>query len=197
MWAMEASDCNKSALEFPVSNRPKLERRQNTIRPFQDCPQDLTNNLRCREKPVILSRPIEVIMPLQDGLRTLPLGLVWNLSVLRPRNLNLTRLPEFALPPAFWILLILLSGGCIGSTQVLAQTGVNDVHITPREVEKPKTEEIAKDNVISPSLNTHVRPLKVAVDLVLVPVTITDPMNRLVTGLEKQNFQLFAGSAAQ
>ncbi|MFI5115512.1 MAG: VWA domain-containing protein [Terriglobales bacterium] len=27
-------------------------------------------------------------------------------------------------------------------------------------------------------------------DLVLVPVTITDPMNRLVTGLEKQNFQL-------
>jgi Ca-activated chloride channel homolog len=28
------------------------------------------------------------------------------------------------------------------------------------------------------------------VDLVLVPVTITDPMNRLVTGLEKENFTL-------
>jgi Ca-activated chloride channel family protein len=28
------------------------------------------------------------------------------------------------------------------------------------------------------------------VDLVLVPVTITDPMNRLVTGLEKENFML-------
>ncbi len=41
------------------------------------------------------------------------------------------------------------------------------------------------------------RPLKVAVDLVLVPVTITDPMNRLVTGLDKENFQLFEGSATQ
>ena len=30
--------------------------------------------------------------------------------------------------------------------------------------------------------------LKVDVDLVLVPVTITDPMNRLVTGLDKDNF---------
>ena len=41
------------------------------------------------------------------------------------------------------------------------------------------------------------RPLKVDVDLVLVPVTITDPMNRLVTGLDKANFQLFEGNAAQ
>lgn len=33
--------------------------------------------------------------------------------------------------------------------------------------------------------------MKVDVNLVLVPVTITDPMNRLVTGLDKDNFQLF------
>ena len=136
-------------------------------------------------------------MPLQDGRRTLLWALAWNLSVLRPRNLNHTRQRRFAPPPMPWILLILLSAGGITSIPALAQTGVNDVHITPREVEKPKTEEVAKDNVISPSLNTHVRPLKVAVDLVLVPVTITDPMNRLVTGLEKQNFQLFEGSSAQ
>jgi len=85
--------------------------------------------------------------------------------------------------------------------RVFGQTDVNDVHVAPRTVEKPKTEElakdVAKDDIISPSLNTHVRPLKVDVDLVLVPVTITDPMNRLVTGLEKQNFQLFEGSASQ
>jgi Ca-activated chloride channel family protein len=37
----------------------------------------------------------------------------------------------------------------------------------------------------------------VDVDMVLVPVTITDPMNRLVTGLEKDNFQLFEGNTAQ
>jgi hypothetical protein len=36
-------------------------------------------------------------------------------------------------------------------------------------------------------LRTHTKPLKVDVDLVLVPVTITDPMNRLVTGLDKEN----------
>ncbi|HUO60352.1 MAG TPA: VWA domain-containing protein, partial [Candidatus Acidoferrales bacterium] len=39
-----------------------------------------------------------------------------------------------------------------------------------------------------PSLKTHTKPFKVDVDLVLVPVTITDPMNRLVTGLDKENF---------
>ena len=37
---------------------------------------------------------------------------------------------------------------------------------------------------------THTKPMQKDVDLVLVPVTITDPMNRLVTGLEKDNFQL-------
>jgi Ca-activated chloride channel family protein len=136
-------------------------------------------------------------MPLQDGRRNLPSALAWNLSWLQPRNLNLTRLRGFALPPIFWILLIMLGAACINSAPAHAQTDVNDIHVTPREVEKPKTEEVAKDNVISPSLSTHVRPLKVAVDLVLVPVTITDPMNRLVTGLERQNFQLFEGSSAQ
>lgn len=46
-----------------------------------------------------------------------------------------------------------------------------------------------------PAVSAHLRPMKVDVDLVLVPVTITDPMNRLVTGLEKDNFQLYEGSA--
>jgi len=78
-----------------------------------------------------------------------------------------------------------------------AQTDVNEVHIQPREVEKPK--EPPKENIVSTKdgLSARVRPLKVDVDLVLVPVTITDPMNRLVTGLEKENFQLFEGSSAQ
>ena len=76
---------------------------------------------------------------------------------------------------------------------------MNDIHVQPRDSGQAKTD--AKKWPIrasSPaSLNTHVRPLKVGVDLVLVPVTITDPMNRLVTGLEKDNFQLFEGSAQQ
>jgi Ca-activated chloride channel homolog len=79
------------------------------------------------------------------------------------------------------------------------QTDVNDVHVLPRELEKAK--EAPKQELVSsstaPGLTAHVRPLKVDVDLVLVPVTITDPMNRLVTGLEKPNFQLFEGNSPQ
>src|SRR5579871_1787072 len=83
----------------------------------------------------------------------------------------------------------------------IGQTDVNDVHVQPREVQKPevdKAKEVASQNLVSTEgLSTHIRPLKVDVDLVLVPVTITDPMNRLVTGLEKENFQLFEGNSAR
>jgi Ca-activated chloride channel family protein len=92
---------------------------------------------------------------------------------------------------------------CLG-VSAFGQTDVNDVHVMPREVDKEKDapmEPAAKKELISSvtgsGLNAHVRPLKVDVDLVLVPVTITDPMNRLVTGLDKENFQLFEGNAAQ
>jgi Ca-activated chloride channel family protein len=50
---------------------------------------------------------------------------------------------------------------------------------------------------MDPALKTHTKPLKVDVDLVLVPVTITDPMNRLVTGLDRDNFALFEGKDQQ
>ncbi len=39
--------------------------------------------------------------------------------------------------------------------------------------------------------------IQVNVNLVLVPVSVTDPMNRLVTGLEKDNFQLFDNNTGQ
>jgi len=85
------------------------------------------------------------------------------------------------------------------SVPAVSQTDVNDVHVLPREVEKPP--EPPKPDLLSsaagPGMTAHVRPLKVDVDLVLVPVTITDPMNRLVTGLEKPNFQLLEGNTPQ
>ncbi len=80
------------------------------------------------------------------------------------------------------------------SSPVLAQTpaSVDDVHINPRiQPEKPT------ETIVDPSLKTHTAPIKKEVSLVLVPVTITDPMNRLVTGLDKENFQLFEGKDAQ
>ncbi len=39
--------------------------------------------------------------------------------------------------------------------------------------------------------------IQVNADLVLVPLTVTDPQNRLVTGLERGNFQLFDQNAPQ
>jgi Ca-activated chloride channel family protein len=100
------------------------------------------------------------------------------------------------------LIVLTLGAACALSSPAVGQTDVNDVHVQPREatphdVDKTKAEAVAKDSVVPASLNTHVRPLKVAVDLVLVPVTITDPMNRLVTGLDKDNFQLFEGSAKE
>jgi Ca-activated chloride channel family protein len=41
------------------------------------------------------------------------------------------------------------------------------------------------------------RPLQMDVNLVLVPMTVTDPMNRLVTGLEKENFAVYDNSIQQ
>jgi Ca-activated chloride channel family protein len=79
----------------------------------------------------------------------------------------------------------------------VGQTTVEDVHVQPR-VEPVKTAEVTKESLVGPpSLTTHVRPLKIDVDLVLVPVTITDPMNRLVTGLEKENFELYEGGSKE
>ena len=94
-----------------------------------------------------------------------------------------------------------ITGGiCIPA---LAQDDSPDVHVTPRvQHDQPKgpaattnANEAIKDaqayNVPADiSLKTHTKPYRKDVDLVLVPVSVTDPMNRLVTGLEKDNFLL-------
>jgi len=102
-----------------------------------------------------------------------------------------------ALSLCHFLLLTVTAFSCFCLPASAQTTDVNEVHVQPREVEKPK-EPPKEDLVPNPGgLSARVRPLKVDVDLVLVPVTITDPMNRLVTGLEKENFQLYEGSSAQ
>ncbi len=127
-----------------------------------------------------------------------PFGQRIEASVRRNRTPALPRQPllSSAVPP--FALAVMLSALCAVVTPAMAQIDVNDVHVTSREVEKPKDvpAEVAKKEA-GGGLSAHVRPLKVDVDLVLVPVTITDPLNRLVTGLDKENFQLFEGNSAQ
>src|SRR5204863_4988892 len=51
-----------------------------------------------------------------------------------------------------------------------------------------------------PGEKTEPRPkanIRVDSTLVLIPVTVTDPMNRFVTGLEKENFKLFEDKQPQ
>jgi Ca-activated chloride channel homolog len=93
------------------------------------------------------------------------------------------------------ILALLLALTSLNSVSAFAQTpDVDDIHVTPRvEPDKPDAENaLANDTV-----RTHSPLIRSKVDLVLVPVTVTDPMNRLVTGLDKENFQIFEGKDKQ
>ena len=101
--------------------------------------------------------------------------------------------------------LLLFAGlllGCVWtSIACQAQSATDDVHITPRVA--PLAAENKADvpnqpaGTVGGSLDLHAKPIKKDVDLVLVPVTITDPMDRLVTGLDKDNFRLFEGKEEQ
>lgn len=51
--------------------------------------------------------------------------------------------------------------------------------------------------ISDPSLNTYPEPLRHQVELVLVPVTVTDPMGRSVIGLDKEHFEVYEGKQKQ
>ncbi|HMK24227.1 MAG TPA: VWA domain-containing protein, partial [Terriglobales bacterium] len=87
---------------------------------------------------------------------------------------------------------VLLGGFAVPGT--FAQNTDDDVHIKPRIEPKPAKDDIKE---LEHEFSPHTKPLKSTVELVLVPVTITDPMNRLVTGLDKENFTVFEGKNQQ
>jgi len=73
-----------------------------------------------------------------------------------------------------------------------AQTLPDDVHIAPQTGRQSKV-----DSDKEPSLQIGGGRIKVNVDLMLLPVSITDLTNRPVTGLEKDNFKIFEGKELQ
>jgi Ca-activated chloride channel family protein len=92
------------------------------------------------------------------------------------------------------LLCLLLSIGLVASSLIpalRAQTLPDDVHVSPRghgdEAKSPE----------NPSSKAYGKPIKVDVNLVLLAVTITDVLNRPVTGLEKDNFKVFEGKEPQ
>ena len=62
----------------------------------------------------------------------------------------------------------------------------NHVNIEPRSKPSEKTE--------APLPKANIR---VDTTVVLIPVTVTDPLNRFVTGLEKENFKIFEDKVEQ
>ena len=116
----------------------------------------------------------------------------------RPWVLNRTAIPpsQFRVLPrncllSVGILLIFL----VVPVAFSQDSDVDSIHITPRM--EPTTKPDPAAAIVAESLRSRIPVVKSKVDLVLVPVTVTDPMNRLVTGLDKENFQVFEGKEAQ
>lgn len=79
---------------------------------------------------------------------------------------------------------------------------LNNVHVQPPSSATPNTAEPAgaeaPPDTGAAALRAHPGAfIRLNTDLVLVPVTVTDPMNRLVTGLEKSDFQVFENNGEQ
>ena len=78
----------------------------------------------------------------------------------------------------------------LSAVTIVAQAqSPEDIQITPRVQAKPITPPIAD----VPLLSARSRPLRKDVDLVLVPVTVTDVKGKSVMDLHKEDFKLFEG----
>jgi Ca-activated chloride channel family protein len=117
------------------------------------------------------------------------------------RGYGTCRSPElsskaYRTPISFCALALLV---CLSLTIYVTAQDVN-VHIQPRppaDAPKPVDSKAAAPADADASLKNHTKPMSVDVNLVLVNVTVTDDWNRIVTGLEKENFSVLEGSQVQ
>ena len=70
-----------------------------------------------------------------------------------------------------------------------------DIHLQPRTVPDRPNAQAASPR--SSELSLRMAPVRVNVNLVLVPVTVTDAMNRPILGLNKADFSLVDGEEQQ
>ncbi len=88
-------------------------------------------------------------------------------------------------------LVVLLSVVLLSAT-VSAQTSVNDVHVVPRHLGTS-----LGSSSIQAVNDAALDVIRTDVKLVLVPVSVTDAMQRVVTGLSRDNFEVFDGRKPQ
>jgi len=110
--------------------------------------------------------------------------------------------------PIGWLIGLVLLGvfpgtGLLPGTRLWAQENpLSSVH-TATPPPPPKTPEEKKPlvegaaNVAANATSRRDARIRVDVNLVLVPMTVTDQMNRLVTGLDRDNFQIFENNQGQ
>ncbi|HUX46218.1 MAG TPA: VWA domain-containing protein [Terracidiphilus sp.] len=99
-----------------------------------------------------------------------------------------------------WVTVVaLLAGAAVAGAQ---EDPLNKVHVKPPQSATESTG--APAGAQAPALTGKAAAqaragslIRMNVDLVLVPVTVTDPMNRLVTGLEREDFQVYENNSRQ
>lgn len=139
-------------------------------------------------------------MPASQSLLVPTSSLKPGRRILRP--LVIQKLRGFLTPPPpgmhlsirmCWVLAITLAVASSLANTTWAQNSINDVHVVSRTEPAPSK----SADLIDPAFRTYSKAFKVNVDLVLVPVTVTDSMDRLVTGLAKENFAISEGKQVQ
>ena len=100
---------------------------------------------------------------------------------------------------------LLILAAALGASLACAQDQedpLNKVHVNPPGTAAPATGTPAgaEAPAATGAAALRARPgglIRMNVDMVLIPVTITDPMNRLVTGLEQEDFQIYENNGQQ
>jgi Ca-activated chloride channel family protein len=100
------------------------------------------------------------------------------------------RLPKMAM------ILSLATAFSISALPGHAQTDA-DVHIIPSPSYNPPENRPAAPLTDRTPGGSRIKPMISNVDLVLVPLTVTDPANKAVLGLEKNNFELYEDGRQQ
>jgi Ca-activated chloride channel family protein len=105
-------------------------------------------------------------------------------------------------PPALVILVLAFGLMCCSAPRAAAQSaGENAQPLdTPGNKTDTPAATPAADNVTKDTPGTKIKPkqgLHIDVDLAMVNVTVTDPYNRLVTGLDPDNFRVFEDNIEQ
>lgn len=97
------------------------------------------------------------------------------------------------------MVVLLVAIGLLPGVRGLAQENpLGDVHTTaPPPPPKDPRPVLEGSEVTAEATRAPGSKIMVNVNLVLVPMTVTDPMNRLVTGLEKENFYVSDNNVGQ